>query len=503
MEYIVDGTEMSKIDNYTIEKIGIPQMVLMERAALAVAGYVEKKFDNNTKILVVAEGGNNGGDGIAAARILTMDGYDVEVFYINSIKKVSGAFSSQLDIAKKVGVRFVDEIRDREYKVVIDGIFGVGLSREVTGAQADAIRLMNGMKAYKIAIDMPSGINSDTGEILGDAFRADITITFGLMKRGAVSGNGKEYCGNVYVADIGFPVQAIDEVSPRLYTYDYADFDRLLPKRKPDSHKGNYGKIGIIAGAKNMAGAALFTAEAAYRIGGGLVKICTVEENREIIQTKLPEAMLETYNVNDAEQIKEAVAGICSWSDVIAMGPGLGTEKSSESIVIEVLKCFDGPVVLDADGINILAQNKKMLDSIRSKLIITPHLMEMSRLTGNKVDEIKCSKYETAVSFAKERKAVVVLKDSDTMVSDGSPQAYINITGNAGMAKGGSGDVLTGIIAGLIGQGMDMYEAAKLGCFIHGSSGDEAAKSKGCYSMIARDILKSITKVLEGGCYVD
>lgn len=503
MKYIASGSEMSRIDEYTINVVGIPQMVLMERAALEVFRIIKNRFATKSRILVVVESGNNGGDGIAVARMLSQEGYDVEVYWVNGLKSASEGFDSQYAIAKKLNVKFVDEIINYGYDIVIDGIFGVGLNRVVTGKQAEAINMMNDIDAYKIAIDIPSGIDSYTGFVLGTAFRADETVTFGLMKLGMLMGVGYEYSGKVTVADIGFPKQSIDFIEPRLYTYDEDDVDNLLPYRKSDTHKGSYGKIGVIGGSKNMAGAAMFAAEAAYRMGCGLVNVCTVEDNREILQTKLPEALLTTYNPEDIDSIRTGLKSLTGWADVLILGPGLGTDESASYIVEKVLKNYDKTIILDADGLNVLAKNMEWLKSTNAKVIITPHLMEMSRLTGVKLADIKENKYDIARDFAKKNQVVVVLKDSRTIVSNGGLQAYINVTGNNGMATGGSGDVLSGIIAGLCGQGLDIFEAAKLGVCMHGLAGQEAAIQRGRYSMIAGDIVRSITKVLEGDYYVN
>ena len=502
MNYIASGDEMSRIDDYAINVIGIPQMVLMERAALAVYNYIQSKFNKDSKVLVVVEGGNNGGDGLALARILHGNGYDVEIYWGEILSKTSEAFKCQLDIVRKLNIKFADDIMNYGYDVVVDAVFGAGLNRAITGKLADVINAMNDVDAFKLAVDIPSGIDATNGFVLGTAFRADATVTFAIMKMGLLTGMGYEYSGQVTVADIGVPKKAIDYIEPDLYTYDNNDVDRLLPYRKLDSHKGSYGKIGVIGGSKNMAGAAMFAAEAAYRMGCGLVRICTVEENREIMQSKLPEAMLTTFDTKDKNSIREAVKSMISWSDVIILGPGLSTKEYAAYIVEKVLRDYKETIVLDADGLNIVAQNKQWLSDTEARVIITPHLAEMSRLTEVKTGEIKSNKYQVAKEFAKDNNIVVVLKDSRTVVSDGNVQAYINTTGNNGMATGGSGDVLAGIIGGLCGQNMNEFEAAKLGVCLHGLAGQEAAISRGRYSMIASDIVKGITAVLKGDYYV-
>lgn len=497
MKYVVTGSEMLRIDEFTTNVMGIPQMVLMERAAIAVFEYIDSHFETGARVLVAVESGNNGGDGIAVARMLMQAGYDVEIYWINGLKSASQGFDNQYAIAKKMYLKFVDEIVDSGYDVVVDGIFGVGLNRAVTGVQAETIKALNDIKGYKIAIDIPSGVDAQTGFVLGVAFRADTTITFGYKKLGLLLGMGYEYSGEVVVADIGFPKQSIDFVQPRLYTYDKEDVDRLLPYRKSDSHKGSYGKIGVIAGSKNMAGACLFAAESAYRMGCGLVRVCTVEENREIIQTKLPEAMLTTYDMNDKASIREAIKSTTDWADIIILGPGLSKSEYAAYIVEKVLRNYEETVIVDADALNIIAENKDFLENANATIIMTPHLVEMSRLTGMKVSDIKENKYDLARDFAKRNGVVIALKDSRTVVSEGEFQAYINTTGNNGMATGGSGDALTGIIAGLLGQGMTAFEATKLGVCLHGLAGEKAAEEKGRYSMIAGDIVRSINAVLE------
>ncbi len=502
MNYIASGDEMSRIDEYAINVIGIPQMVLMERAALAVYDYIQSKFNKTAKVLVVVEGGNNGGDGLALARILHSNGYDVEVYWGEVLGKTSEAFKAQLEIARKLNIKFADDILNYGYDIVVDAVFGAGLNRAITGKLADIVNAMNDVEAFKLAVDIPSGIDSTNGYVLGTAFRADATVTFAIMKMGLLTGMGYEYSGQLTVADIGVPKKAIDYIEPDLYTYEGSDVDRLLPHRKLDSHKGSFGKIGVIGGSKNMAGAAMFAAEASYRMGCGLVRICTVEENREIMQSKLPEAMLTTFDEKDKNSIREAVKSVMEWSDVIILGPGLSTKEYASYIVEKVLRDYKETIVLDADGLNIVAKNKQWLETSAADIIITPHLAEMSRLTGVKTGDIKSNKYQVARNFAKDNDIIVVLKDSRTVVSDGGVQAYINTTGNNGMATGGSGDVLAGIIGGLCGQRMSAFEAAKLGVCIHGLAGQEAAISKGRYSMIASDIVRGITAVLDSDYYV-
>ena len=263
MQYIVTKKEMQAIDAYTMDKIGIPSAVLMERAALSVVEEIERLNVSHGRVLIVVEGGNNGGDGLAVGRILLERGYKVDIYYIGGFEKVSQGFQQQWSILHHMGVRFRKTIPNKEYAVIVDGIFGVGLSREVQGVQKKAIEAMNHMDAIKIAIDIPSGIDATTGEVLGAAFYADYTVTFGLKKLGMFFLDGIDACGTVICKPIGFPAQAVAHVKPMIYAYDNSDLDKL-PKRVNNSNKGTYGRVAVIAGSKNMSGAAFLCSKAAY-----------------------------------------------------------------------------------------------------------------------------------------------------------------------------------------------------------------------------------------------
>ena len=295
MQYIVTKKEMQAIDAYTMDKIGIPSAVLMERAALSVVEEIERLNVSHGRVLIVVEGGNNGGDGLAVGRILLERGYKVDIYYIGGFEKVSQGFQQQWSILHHMGVRFRKTIPNKEYAVIVDGIFGVGLSREVQGVQKKAIEAMNHMDAIKVAIDIPSGIDATTGEVLGTAFYADYTVTFGLKKLGMFFLDGIDACGTVICKPIGFPAQAVAHVKPMIYAYDNSDLDKL-PKRVNNSNKGTYGRVAVIAGSKNMSGAAFLCSKAAYSTGAGLVKIYTHESNRTILQSQLPEAVMMTYD---------------------------------------------------------------------------------------------------------------------------------------------------------------------------------------------------------------
>ncbi len=508
MKKLVNANQMKQIDGYSIDKIGIPSLILMEKAALSLALEIKKcisKKDN--KILAVCGVGNNGGDGVAALRILKEWGYEGAVLLVGSEEKASEQMKVQLSIARKLcipifhceemveeGKLDLNQILKNEYTIVIDGMFGIGLSKPVKGIQKEVIDILNKGKYKVFAVDIPSGIHASTGKVMGTAIKANVTVTFGVNKLGLVLYPGCEYAGEVIVTDIGFPQVAIKKAEIESFCYEKEDIGTLLPKRKRNSNKGTYGKVLVIGGSKNMAGACYLSAKAAYTMGAGLVKVMTEESNRTIIQTLLPEALLSTYEEDTILEQKEQLLKELDWATVIVLGPGLGMKKSGEFLLNIVLEYATVPVVLDADGLNLLSKQgglSKVLE--KENLIFTPHLKEMERLTQDTIMEIK----EDIVSYAKEKmkmtKGVLVLKDARTIVTDGK-NVYVNISGNNGMSKGGSGDVLTGIIAGLLAQGMDLFTASCLSVYLHGLAGDRVVKETSEYSLLAQDLIWGLKK---------
>lgn len=494
MQYIVTKKEMQAIDAYTMDKIGIPSAVLMERAALSVVEEIERLNVSHGRVLIVVEGGNNGGDGLAVGRILLERGYKVDIYYIGGFEKVSQGFQQQWSILHHMGVRFRKTIPNKEYVVIVDGIFGVGLSREVQGVQKKAIEAMNHMDAVKVAIDIPSGIDATTGEVLGTAFYADYTVTFGLKKLGMFFLDGIDACGTVICKPIGFPAQALAHVKPMIYAYDNSDLDKL-PKRVNNSNKGTYGRVAVIAGSKNMSGAAFLCSKAAYSTGAGLVKIYTHESNRTILQSQLPEAVMMTYD--DYEGALACIEDALQWATVIVVGPGLGVDTVSERMLYELLMNAEVPMVVDADALNILSNNIELLRTSSVQIIMTPHMKEMSRLIQRPVEEIAKNRFAIAREFAKKMQVTLVLKDAKSIATNGGQQTYMNLAGNNGMSTGGSGDVLAGIIAGMLAGGLTLADAARMGTYVHCRAGDLAAERKGNYAMLASDIISYIGEVMK------
>ncbi len=513
MKYSVDSKGMKCIDDYTINELGIPAMELMERAATALVERMLLRIAKTDSILVVCGPGNNGGDGVAAARLLKLKGYTVAIALLGEEEKYSAQMKAQLVKAEDLNIPFENCNKLPEYNVIIDAIFGVGLTRDVTGPFEAGIRLINEGNQLVYAIDIPSGINADNGRVMNIAVRADETVTFGHCKHGLLLYPGADYAGKVSVADIGFPEEATIQAKPDTFYYEEEDLQKL-PARRNYSNKGTYGKVLIIAGSKGSAGAAILSARAAYRSGAGLVKILSSEHNRIILQSQVPEALFSSYDEKDldADERQQKIMADLTWATVIAIGPGLGMGDTAAELLETVIHKAKVPILLDADAINLLARKldqqvlvgkstdlqerlHRLAGLLPQRTILTPHLLELSRLIGIPVENITHNLIDTVHQCSYNNNLIYVAKDARTIVS-GREGRYINKSGNHGMATGGSGDVLTGMIAAFVAQGMEPYGAACLGVYIHGLSGDEAAKRKGTYSMMSGDIVDSIEKVL-------
>ena len=493
MKYYLTGRQMQNADRYTIEQIGIPSMVLMERAALGVVEVMEKENLNLSKTLVVCGSGNNGGDGYAIARLLCIKGYKVTVYFVGDEEKRSPENRKQKEIATHYPIEVKQEIENEEYSVIIDAVFGTGLKREISGVYRTVIEQLNLMSGFKVAVDLPSGIQDETGIVMGVAFRADLTIALAYAKRGLVMQAEHPYVGTLRIADIGIYDDAVVTGEPLTYSYEWEDFQNQFPKRKADSHKGSYGKVLLIVGSKGMSGAALLSARAAYATGAGLVQIYTHEDNRIILQETLPEAIVTTYQTFDREQVLSLLAR----ADVVGIGCGLGMSEVSKELVECTFRFANVPCVADADALNLIAKDLSVLALKKQPLILTPHMKEMTRLLGCTMQELQQQKVELLDSFVKTYDVTCVLKDARTLVAKENEAFYLNLTGNSAMAKGGSGDVLTGMIAGILAQKTKGYDAACLGVYLHGKSGDYAACQKGQYSVLAGDLVDACGEVLK------
>ena len=494
MQLWVNAAQMKAADQYTIQKLEVPSLELMEHAAQACVQVLEDEKVDLSHVCVVCGSGNNGGDGFAIARILQNNRYSVETFCVGNPEHYTEETQEQMRRLQECGGKITYGMpQEDSYSVIIDAVFGVGLSRKVEGRYRQVIEQMNRMRGTKFAVDIPSGLSATTGCILGCAFKADYTVTFQLKKIGLELSQGRTMAGRVIVPDIGISTDSICEDQEIVRTAGKDIYRKMLPDRPEDSNKGTYGRLLVIAGSKGMAGAAYLNAHAAYMTGAGLVRIYTSSDNREILQTLLPEAIITTYE----EYNKEELLSLLTWADSVCIGSGLGMSRLSEKILKTVIEYVKVPCLIDADGLNLLAENKNYLNQMAERrFVITPHMKEMSRLTGTPVEELKADRIQILKDFISRYRITCVLKDSRTLIASEEKGIRMNLTGNSAMAKAGSGDVLAGVISGWMVQGKEAEDAAEIGTYIHGLSGDLAKFEKGVYSVMARDLIEYISKAL-------
>lgn len=482
---------MRKIDKYSIDTLGIPGIVLMENAALKVVNNV-KDFQNN--ICIVCSHGNNGGDGFAAARHLFLKGLQVEVFFVGTLEGMSSDCKINYDAAKNIGISIIcinseDELcmlRDSVLRsdLVIDAIFGTGLTREVQGIYSEVIDIINEYKLFTLSIDVPSGMDSDTGKVMGKCIMADETVTFQLYKQGFVNYGAMGYTGNIILEEIGIPSQGVDKFHQGAYLVDKQLAQETLHRRNIIGHKGEYGRVLVISGSEGFSGAAYISTQSAVRSGAGLVTLCCPREIRQIMCTKLTEAM--TCSFDEEEKLEELISN----ADSIAIGPGMGNNTKTMDILKKVISSAKCTVVIDADGINVLKDSMDILEKSSCPIILTPHPGEFSRISGYSLEQIAKDRMGTAKEFAKKHNVTLLLKGYNTVITDGK-ETYVNSSGNSAMASGGMGDCLTGIIGSLVGQGYDPITAAYLGAYVHGYAGERL--SEDLFSVNAGHIIDFIS----------
>lgn len=504
MEYLVTQAEMKQYDKNTTEYLKMPSAVLMERAALVtVEELLNEKGGIPGKALIVAGCGNNGGDGLAVGRLLMQRGWKVDCVLLGTYEKCSKETALQLEILAQYGIKPYDRIPKAEYDIVIDAIFGIGLTRNVEGIYQDAVDTINGSGAYVCSIDIPSGVDADTGRVLGAAVQADLTVTYGFYKLGDFLYPGAGCCGKIICRQMGIDEYSFFGKKPGFYTYTSLS-DICLPARRPDGNKGTFGKALVIAGSDSICGAAVMAGKSVFRMGAGMVKIVTSVRNRDVIQQTLPEAMVTVYDTDlwqeeePDEAFWAAFENAHKWADCILIGPGIGTGKEAVWMLRYCMERSCLPMVVDADGLNLLSSGRVCMAPCGRKMILTPHLSEFARLFGCSVTEALAQITDFPKQLAKQMDCIVVCKDARTVVAvPGEEALYLNTSGNAGMATAGSGDVLAGMITGLLSQGMDARDAAINGVYLHGLAGDMAADACGEYSMMATDIIDKLQDILK------
>lgn len=505
--FVATSQEMQNIDRRAGEEFGIPTLLLMENAALGVIRILEEMYGpvKGEKITVVCGKGNNGGDGLAAARQLHNRGARVQVYLLSEQAALKGDAAVNLDIVLKMGIEVYSSglydiqalrIALNHSHVIIDAILGTGLSSPVTGEYGEVIGLINDSGRPVVAVDIPTGINSDTGEVMGRAVKAAATVSFAIPKRGHLLYPGCEFTGRLHIADISIPRAAIEKEAIYLHLLTEEEMRELTPSRPAESHKGSFGHVLVIAGSIGKGGAAAMTALSCLRTGAGLVTLAVPESVQPIVAEKVTEVMTcplaETVEKTIALAAMEKILELSRDKEAVAIGPGLTTHKETAEITRRLIREIEAPVVMDADAINALAGHLDVLRDRRFPTILTPHPGEMGRLTGKGAADVQRDRIGIARTFAMAHRIHLVLKGAHTVIAEPSGGVHLSPTGNPGMGTAGTGDALTGIIAGLIAQGMNISAAVRLGVYLHGLAGDMAAKDIGMVGMIAGDLIARI-----------
>jgi len=512
--YIVTANQMKALDQRTIQEVGIPGAVLMENAGRGTVEAMLYQFPDqkNGPIHILCGRGNNGGDGFVIARYFLNFGVEVNVYLFTSVDSVQGDAGINLQAFHNMGGRILEvedeaafnNIRDELGRagIIVDALLGTGLSSEVKGLYRAVIDHINSLENIPIvSVDVSSGLDAATGKILGTAVKASLTCTYGLPKIGHFTYPGRENTGELEVVDIGIPESLIEASGINTFLQEEDDFIGLIPKRKPDSHKGTYGHVLVVAGSPGKTGASSLAGHAAMRAGAGLVTLGVPDSLRSIVEEKTKEVMTESL-----PDVDEGYLGIDSWSklaemlknkSVVAVGPGLSDRAETGELVLKLIEEADVPLVIDADGLNLLAKNKDVLKKAKKTPVLTPHPGEMAKLTGLSVTEIQADRINIASSFAKEYGVILVLKGASTVIAEPEEKIFINTTGNPGMASGGMGDVLAGFIASLIAQGIDSLDATRMAVFIHGAIGDFISEERAETGILASDITEKIPGFLK------
>ncbi len=515
---LVTAKQMQNMDGYTINGLGIPGRVLMENAGRGAVDMFVRKFspDQGTRVGMVAGRGNNGGDGFVMARYLMEMGVPVTMFLLSRKEKVAGDAAANLTLAqqllehhpdsKLIEIPDADALKKNRAALVhqdlfIDAIFGTGLNDQVRGFFKEVIQLLNQTGRPVFAVDIASGLNADTGKPLGEAVRASATATFAHAKAGHILYPGNEYTGDLEVIDIGIPGFVTRKEGIGLHRVETADIAPLFPQRPFNSHKGNFGHALILAGSPGKTGAAALCANAAVRTGAGLVTLGLPAGINPSVEAMVIEPMTlplpETVNGTLSPTGFDAVMSQIDSFQALAIGPGIGTDEQTRDLVTRLIEYVDIPMVIDADGLNCLSQTPDILTARHAPTILTPHPGEMARLCDTTPDKIQADRMGSAAGFAAKYGVILVLKGAQTLTAMPDGNLFINPTGNPGMASGGMGDVLTGIITGLMAQGLPAEHAAMAGVFLHGLGADILACSSPGFGFTASDLIRIIPEAIQ------
>ncbi len=510
---LLTADEMREMDRQTIESFGLPARILMENAGRGATRVLMARFPDLSRysVGVVAGRGNNGGDGFVVARYLFQHHIDVKVYLLTESAKLQGHAAENFHLLGELGVPLV-ELPDEESfnrhraemahrRIWVDAILGTGLSSEVKGYYRTVIEFINSANRPVLAVDIPSGLHADTGQPCGVCVAATMTATFAFPKIGHIQLPGAEYVGDLHVIDIGIPPYIAQQTAPRQHLLQHEDIRRMIAPRPADMHKGGAGHLLIVAGAPGKTGAAAMSAMSAMRAGAGLVTLGIPESLNAVLEPQVLEPMTIGLSETPAgclsDKAADAILELLSDKRCLAVGPGIGTEPATARLVHRLIQESLVPVVVDADGLNNLAGEPDILTNTHSPVILTPHPGEMARMIGETPKAVQADRIGCARRFAESYNVHLVLKGARTVIAQPDGHIYINPTGNAGMASGGMGDVLTGLISGFISQGHTPETAAQLGVFLHGAAADELSLSMGPFGYTASDVMRQIPMTIK------
>ncbi len=518
---IVTASESRQFDQLA-EEAGLPSLVLMENAALRIAEVLQQHFelDPPKRIVIVCGKGNNGGDGMALARHLSNIGFQVQVFLLADPSELRGDAATNYKVAANFGVPIQPIVSSEQLSqlieplqsadLVVDALLGTGITGEVRGLHAEAIPLVTNYASRILSVDIPSGINSDTGEICGVAVRADATVTLGAIKLGLMVFPGADYAGDLFLGSLGIPDSLLTKLNILRFVATHELVQRVLPPRHPNTHKGDYGRVLIVGGAPGMTGAAIMAGKAVLRSGAGLAQVALPQSLNIAIEASALEVMSFPLPETDAGTIAPEALNVLlprlEWADVVAVGCGISRNERTQTFVRQLVAQVDKPTVIDADGLIALAGHNEILRRRKSLTVLTPHPGEMAALLRTTTEAVQQDRIGVALRAANEFNSIVVLKGARTITASPDGTMFVNPTGNAGMATGGSGDVLTGMIAALIAQtiirqssapaSQSLTEAVAAAVFLHGLAGDIASWEKGEVSLIAGDLLDHLPRAI-------
>lgn len=510
---LISSKQMKGMDEKAINEYSIPGIILMENAGIKTLEVIKniKNELKNLKVIILIGKGNNGGDGLVIARHLINSEAVVDVFLLEKLEQLTKDTTANFNILTKMKANIFPLIEEKDIKrliesmmdvdVIVDAIYGIGFKGSLNDFENDIVEMVNKNRASIVSVDMPSGVEADTGKVCGNAIRADYTVTFALPKIGQILGRGSEYVGKLIIVDISIPMNLLNDKDLKINLIDQVMIKKFLKKRDNDSHKGTYGHVAIIGGSVGMSGAVILASSAALRSGAGLVTAAVPESLVSVVESIALEVMtkplFETKDKKISFKALSEIENLLKIVSVCAIGPGMGKCYDANNIIKSVVKKSNIPILIDADGINALDGNGKILKDAKVPIVITPHPGELAKLTGLTVEEIQKNRLDVAKKYALEYGVILVLKGYKTIIASDKGEIFVNTTGNPGMATAGSGDVLSGIITGFIAQGLNSLDASIVGVYIHGLVGDLVAQREGQRGLVASDLIEYLPDTLK------